>query len=721
MKKRLAVSRRRRRQTAVGAWLMAMSLAARGAAAADAALPEVVVTGDGDSYRPAKASSPKYTQPLRDTPQTVTVVPQAVIEAQGATTLRDVLRNVPGISIQAGEGGVPAGDNLSIRGFGARTDMFIDGVRDIAGYARDPFNFEQIEVVKGPSSSFGGRGSTGGSVNMATKTPRLNSFRRAEISGGTSQYKRVTADVNQGLAPLGLDSSAFRLNLMWHDAAVPARDYARNSRWGVAPSFIWGLGSPTRLTVHYLHLAQENRPDYGIPFVPETHNVLVDFRGKPAPADWQNSYALPDRDYEHVVTDVPTITLEHDFDDSLSLRNLTRYGRTYRKSIISPARFPSANSTDVWRELKSRDQVDAILSDQLNLTANFETAGVRHTAVLGVEAAYEKSDNTPLWGTNGPVTDLYNPDPGQVYPFEIMESTKTFAIAKNTAFYAFDTLKFGERWELSGGARWDRVDVTALTVPVTGDPTRLGRLDEVVSGRAGLVFKPRENGSVYASYGTSFNPAAENLTLNNTATASNRVAAGPEQSVSYEVGTKWDVFDERLTLASALFLTDKLNARTEDPANAGDFVVLEGRQRAQGVELSAAGSLSERWKLFGGYTYLDGRILSSKNPGEVGAPLANAPRHTANLWAAFDPVPDVELGLGAQYSATRYNNATANRRAVPGYALFDAMASYKVNSQLTLRLNAYNLADQRYASALSGGHFIPGAGRSLVGTASLSF
>lgn len=702
--------------------VLAAVLAARNAAAADdKTLPEVVVTGDKGSFKPVKASSPKYTAPLLDTPQTVTVVPQAVIESQGATTLRDVLRNVPGISIQAGEGGVPAGDNLSIRGFGARTDLFIDGVRDLAGYARDPFNFEQIEVVKGPSSAFGGRGSTGGSVNMASKAPRADSFRRAELSYGSANYKRVTADVNQPLAPLGADSAALRLNLMWHDADVQARDFAHNNRWGLAPSLAFGLGEPTRLTIYYLHLAQENKPDYGIPFVPETNNVLVSSRGKAPDVDYQNSYALASRDYEHVVTDVPTIKLEHDFSDALSLRDLARYGRTYRKSIYSTPRFNSNNADTVWRELKSRDQVDAILSNQLDLTAKFDGAGIRHTAVAGVEVSYEKSDNTPLWGTSGPVTSLYNPDPGQIYPFAVVESTKTFGIAKNSAFYAFDTMKLGEKWELGGGARWDRVDVTALTVPVSGAPTRAGRLDEVVSGRASLLFKPRENGSVYASFGTSFNPSSESLTLANTVNTTNPANVGPEKSESWELGTKWDVLDKKLALGAALFVTDKLNARTEDPANAGDFIVLEGRQRAQGVELNAAGELTDKWSLFGGYTFLDARVMSSKNPGEVGAPLANAPRHTASLWTTYDVVEDVEVGLGSQYVGSRYTAATATRRYVEGYLLFDAMASYKANKNLTLRLNAYNLADKRYASSLSGGHFIPGAGRTVQGTASVNF
>jgi catecholate siderophore receptor len=261
-----------------------------------------------------------------------------------------------------------------------------------------------------------------------------------------------------------------------------------------------------------------------------------------------------------------------------------------------------------------------------------------------------------------------------------------------------------------------------VNVQMTGGPISLGRVDEVVSGRAGVVFKPAAGGSVYAAYGTSFNPSTESLTLANTATAANSVATAPEKSVSYEVGTKWDLLQNQLTLAAAGFITDKLNARTEDPANAADFVVLEGRQRVQGFELSAAGSLSERWKVFGGYTYLDGRVMSSKSALERGAPLSNTPRHSGNLWATCAPLTGLELGGGAQYVGERASAASNTaRRAAPSYLLFDAMVSYKVNKALTLRFNAYNLADQRYISSLSGGHFIPGAGRSVQATTSLSF
>ena len=264
-------------------------------------MPEVVVRGqqDASAYRAETVALPKYTEPLLNVPQTITVVPQAVIQEQGATTLRDVLRNVPGISIQAGEGGVPAGDNLSIRGFNARTDLFIDGVRDIGGYSRDSFNFEQVEVVKGPASAYSGRGSTGGSINIETKTPRQNAFYRGEAGVGTDNYKRFTIDLNQPilalwpkpslsttssgkeLKPIAPTESeptvAVRLNAMWTESDIADRDEAGGRRWGVAPSISFGLGTPTVFTFTYMHMDQDNVPDYGIPWVAATNNVLAKY------------------------------------------------------------------------------------------------------------------------------------------------------------------------------------------------------------------------------------------------------------------------------------------------------------------------------------------------------------------------------------------------------------------------------------------------------------
>ncbi len=345
----------------------------------------VSVSGEGPAM-----TSPRFTEPLRDIPQTITVVPAAVIEAQGATTLRDVLRNVTGISIQAGEGGVPAGDNLSIRGFSARTDFFIDGVRDVGGYTRDPFNVEQVEVVKGPSSSIAGRGSTGGVINIATKAPHLGATHHVSVGLGSSDYKRGTLDVNQ---PVG-DNVAFRLNAMWNDADTPGRDAVTNQRWGIAPSLAFGIGTPTRVTLDYAHLDQDNLPDYGIPWVPNTNVPLRAYGDQPAPVDFGNFYGLTSRDYEDTKTNVATGRVEHDFGSALSLRSILRAGDTNRDSLITSPRFESDTSTAIRRtDWKSRDQSDGIVASQTDLTSRFRTGSIGHALVTGVEIARETSEN----------------------------------------------------------------------------------------------------------------------------------------------------------------------------------------------------------------------------------------------------------------------------------------------------------------------------------------
>lgn len=666
-------------------------------------LDDVVVTG----AKERKVSSPKYTQPLRDTPQTITVVPQQLIKEQGAVTLRDVLRNVPGISIQAGEGGVPLGDNLSIRGFAARTDIFVDGVRDVAGNTRDPFSVEQVEVIKGPASAVAGRGSTGGMVNMVSKTPTLKPFLDLSAGLGTDVYRRATLDVNQ---PMGKTMS-LRLNALWHDAATPDRDAVEDTRWGLAPSLAFGLGTPTRVTVSTLHMKQDNVPDYGIPWVPATNNVLTEYRDKPAPVDDSNFYGLTARDFETVKTNVGTLLLEQDFGSSSSVRNLTRGGRTDRLSVVTAPRFVSDNSTAINRQLQDRDQVDDILANQTDLTARFQTGGARHALVTGVEVSRETNERHRLIASPAPLADLYNPDPSQPFSGSVTRSgAKTDVTADSVGVYAFDTVSLGERWEIPLGVRWDSFAVDSEDQAVTGTVTALDRTDRMGSGRGGLVFKPRPEGSIYAGYGNSFNPAGEGFALSNAATNAANVNLDPEETRTFELGTKWDVLGGRTALTGALFQTDKLNARTEDPANAGDVLVLEGKQRVRGVEFGVTGRLTDRWDLFAGSTFLDSEVLSSKNPAEVGKELANTPKVSHSVWTSYQPVQRWTVGAGLQHVGARFSSNT-NVRQAPSYTLYDAMVSFEPAKAVTLRANVNNVMDEDYFDRVGGGHIIPGPGR----------
>jgi catecholate siderophore receptor len=450
-----------------------------------------------DNSRP-QITSPKYTEPLLDTPQTISVIPKEVIEDQGATTLRDVLKNVPGLTITAGEGGTPAGDNLTLRGFSARNDIFVDGVRDLSPQSRDPFNLEEVSVVKGPASAFSGRGSTGGSINLINKTPSLRRSFGGTFDLGTDLTRRASADINIPFK----DSFSFRLNLLKHHSDVSGRDVVNFGRWGVAPSLTWGLGTSTRINVSYYKLKQDNLSDYGIPWVPATNNALVDYRDRPAPVPRSTFYGLRSRDFEKLDSDLGTLRFEHDFNDAWSLRNQLRYADSTRDSIATPPRFASNNSTAINRELRSWQSEDDIWDNQADLIGRFSTGKIEHALVTGLNLTNERNKRGTRTGTNM-LTTLLNPNPDDVYTGTITQSPIVGDITANSqAAYVFDTAKLGNKLELSGGLRFDRFDADGITT--TGTP--VSRVDRMLSGRAGVVFKPLSNGTLYASYGTSMNP-----------------------------------------------------------------------------------------------------------------------------------------------------------------------------------------------------------------------
>jgi catecholate siderophore receptor len=640
------------------------------------------------------------------------------MEQQGATNLRDVLRNVSGITFQAGEGGVPAGDNLTIRGFSARTDMFIDGVRDIGGYSRDPFNIESVEVAKGPASTIAGRGSTGGSINQVTKAPNLGSSYTGSIGGGSADFRRTTVDLNQPLESLGIKGAAVRLNAMFTDAGVPGRDVVNNKRWGIAPSVSFGLGTPTRLNVNYLRLAQDNVPEYGLPWVPaNTNPVLAAYANGEAPVDQHNFYGLKDRDYEKTTTDVATATIDHDFSPNLTLRNLTRYGNNYRDSVITAPRFISVNtSTDINRQLQSRDMTDRIVSNQTNLTGHATTGRLRHDLVFGFEVSRESSENHARTGPTAPLADLYDPNPDDPYGGPIVRTGAwTRGVANSLGVYAFDTVKPNEHWEVTGGVRFDRFAVDYDSWDVNNVLTPRSRTDREPSWRAALVYKPQSTNSVYVGYGTSFNPSAEGLALSDAT-----VNLAPEQTRNLEAGTKWDVMRERLSLTAAVFHTEKLNARTPG-INPGDPpTVLAGKQVVNGVELGWSGRVTDRWTAFGSITLMHSDIPVSNTPAELDDALALTPEATFNVWSTYAFPWKLTVGGGVQYMDSVFRNTTTTAK-VPPYWLTSALVSYDINRHLSLRLNADNIGDVEYLDRVGGGHYIPGPGRSVMVSTGFKF
>jgi catecholate siderophore receptor len=649
----------------------------------------------------ATPSSPKYTEPLRDTPQTITVIPKTVIEEQGATTLRDVLRNVPGLTMTAGEGGTPAGDNLTLRGFSARNDIFIDGARDLGAQSRDPFNLEQVEVVKGPGSAFTGRGSAGGSINLVSKAPNVNRNFAGTIGFGSDGTKRFTGDINIPIQ----DRIAFRLNLLAHDSGVAGRDVVNNQRWGVAPSVLFGLGTRNRLTLSYYYLGQDNISDYGIPWAPATNNALAAYRDKPAPVPRETFYGFKDRDYEKLRSDLATVKFERDISDTATLRNQFRFSYSSRDSLASPPRFASNDSTVINREMRSWIAEDKAWDNQTDLRAQFSTGGIEHSFVGGLAITHENNLRQNRTAPNSPTT-LLNPNPNDVYTGVITLDPRIGDITGNSvALYGFDTVKLSKYFELNAGLRFDRFDVDGVSTTLV--PVQ--RLDEMVSWRAGAIFKPKEQGSIYLSYGTSLSPSLEGLSY-----STSNTAIEPEKTYNLEVGTKWDLLpDQRLSVNGAIFRVEKTNARTpgilpDDPPQA-----LQGRQRVQGVELGASGAITRALRVFGAFTFMDPEIVKSNTAAEVGKAIQNTPRHSFNIWATYLLPHRITLGGGPRFVGSRFGNNT-NTRQVDQYWLLDAMASFPVTKHFDLRLNLYNLTNDYYFDRLGGGHLIPGAGRSVM-------
>ncbi len=648
---------------------------------------------------------------VQDAPQSISIISKEVIEQQAASSLRDVLRNVSGISMAAGEGGGgPGGDNLTLRGFGARNDIFVDGIRDFASYTRDVFNVEQVEVVKGPASAQTGRGSTGGYINLFSKQPQLMTFVTGTGAVGLPDYGRATLDVNLGEDTLGIGGgTAARLNLMYHTADSPGRDFVDSERIGVAPSVAVGLGSSTRAILSYVYLHQNNQPDYGIPFVP-ANTALPDYTDQPAPVDFDNYYGLTERDYEKTRTHMLTFALEHDLTDTVRISNTTRYGYATRDSIYSAPRFV-ANTTMINAQPQSRDTVDDVWFNQSNLFAEFETGSLRHDLIAGFEIADENSRNQGRTVTAATPTDLFDPDPTRPWTGTITDTPDGLvtAAADTLAAYLFDTIHFSEQLLLTGGLRWERYE--SLFDPA-GAAGPFERVDTHLTWRAGLTYKPVPQLSLYAGAGTSVNPSIENMTQTNV--SADLAALDPEKSRTYEIGAKWDGFGGRLLLNAAVFRTDKVNART-DGLPGEPTVVLAGKQRVDGIELGVTGKLTEQWSIIASYSYIDSEIRESNDPLELGNRLRNVPDHSGTLWTVYELPFGLEVGGGVRYLGERFTNEL-NTRRIDDYWVADATLAYEFEGGPTVRLNVFNLFDERYIDQVGGGHFVPGPGRSAIAT-----
>lgn len=702
-------------------------------------LGTVTVTGQPVRREP---QSPEFVAPLVDTPRAVTIIPQQIIEQTAATSLQDILRTSPGITFGAGEGGQPLADRPFIRGQSSGNNIFVDGIRDSGGQQREVFNLEQVEVVKGPDSVYSGRGSGGGSINLGSKAPRLQDFTRFSLAAGTDGYLRGAVDQNWNLG----ETAALRLNLMGAEGDVPGRDSVDYDKWGLGLSLAAGLGTPTSATLSYYHLDSNQMPDYGIPLFTKIGIRTTDSGILDVPYD--SFYGLEARDYLTNTVDTFTFDVKHSFGEHAQLRNVTRWSRTLNDYVVTnPGDGGNITNNGValiggvyWmkRGTKSRwNQTDTI-ANVTDLHGRITTGGLRHSYDIGLELAREDNRNASYTVTTtsgsacpAPLTEfdctpLYDPNPQDPWTGTITRGLISASVTDTLGLYALDSIEISERFIVNLGVRYDNYSVDGRTASGTvAAPvyTPVGNDWDFVNYQVGLVYKPSANSSLYVSYATSSTPPLtaagdQNTGGNGTGSGTLTGVLDPEETASWEIGAKANVFGDRLALSAAAFHLTRENAQILVGPLPTDFAQA-GEVEVQGIELGFSGNITREWQVFGGYTWMDSELVKGAvtivggvpvpNAFE-GQPLANTPEHSFSLFSTYRVSRKLSLGGGVYYVSDSFGGnqggagGGANRVYAPEYTRVDLFASYDINDTASLQLNVQNAGDEEYILRTNGVH-----------------
>lgn len=742
----------------MAAFLLTMPFATSAWAAdveADTELSAVEVSvHKANPMKATESASDKFTAPLRDTPKTVQVITREVLDQRGVVSLEEALRSTPGITFGAGEGGNPVGDRPFIRGIDSQQSISVDGLRDIAAGSRETFNVEQVEVIKGADSAFNGRGGAGGSISVETKKPQANDFTHLDLSVGTDKYVRAVVDSNWATDK----GVAFRLNAMGQKNDLAGRDGPENKHWGFAPSLAFGLDTDTRLILSYYHYQTDDIPESGAPFYwPAAKDRPTSGEHTYHPTtggNRDNWYGLVDRDFRKEKTDQGSITFEHDFNDDLKIRNVFRAAKSSQQYVWTQPDDSQGNVANglVWRRSNTRDSDVNTYQNVTDLTGKFDTGFLKHSFNVGLELSHEKAAVSsialnPAHGSgsvckNGVgaasgymCTSLNNPNPNDPWNGTYTVGDATNYRTKTTSVYAFDTIEFNPQWLLNAGVRFDHYD-SSVQAP---GKERFSRTDNLWNYQLGLVYKPMPNGSIYANFATASTPGnsflgqgMENQGIDPTSGRSpvaNANEMEPEKTRSYEIGTKWDLLDERLSLTGAIFRNEVTNARIVE----NNIARMAGEKVVDGFELGFNGQITDQWNIYGGYTFMSSeqkKLAKNANGTDnvaQGRDFFNTPRHSGSLWTSYDFTPKLTAGVGMYAQSSAVGSYTQNGDAVlikgiPGYTRFDAMVSYQINKMAKAQLNVYNLTDKEYYSSTYSTHYASiGAGRSAVASLKLAF
>jgi catecholate siderophore receptor len=685
---------------AVGA-LIAAHANAEETAGDQPALPSVEVTGTA-----IKSD--------HDRSQSIDTVDSQELTEQNLALLQDALRNVPGVTLNSGEGGAH-GDSVNLRGLSIPDSFFLDGVRDIGQYQRDTFNSQALSVLMGPASAVFGRGSTAGVINSISKQPLSTPLAAVSVAAGMGAYWRGTGDFNLPLS----DTAAARLTVMDQRNGLVDRDQVVFRRFGVAPTLALGMGTPTRVTLSYFKEEENDLPDYGIPFID----------GAPAAVNRANYYGLANYDRTRTNTNIGTLRFERDFGDDVTLSDSARYGNYGFEYLISapflgndyvsppPAGTPYADIT-VSRDQPSSAGTTSLAINRTDLTSKFDVAGVNHVLTTGVEISKEQSNVSRY--VNGlddiAPTPLLDPNGFGVAPTPLTTYSNPKGRGNDISVYALDSIALGARWDVDAGLRWDRF---ASSFSEHFTDTAFSRTDTFVSPRIAVIFKPDDAGSFYLSYGTSYNPAVEYLII-----APSDQSLAPEKTSTVELGAKVKILDGKAELTGALFDTAVKNARNSDP---DDPTIQDAPfdQRVKGAEIGINGYIMDEWEVTANYTHLDSKISATSDPLSLGKAAPNTPHDAANVWTTFEPTETWKIGAGMTAVSHRYAD-TENAAGVPAYVFFNAMTSYDVDGHLKLQVNLNNVTNKLfftgvYYSGVDENHAVPSAGRTLIAMATYRF
>jgi catecholate siderophore receptor len=689
-------------------------------------------------YKADRLASSKFTEPVLDTPRTETVLTAEALEDKDATTLREALRSTAGVTLGTGEGGNAFGDRFFIRGFDARNDVFLDGVRDPGVSIRENFDAEQVEILRGPASSFAGRGTTGGALNIVTKGAQATDFYHLDVEGGFGDSRgRGTIDVNKAISPV-LD---VRLNGMVQHAGVAGRDDTTDNRWGVAGNVAYHPTHAFTLTANYSHAYLWGLPDFGVPTNQVTREPATE---SGVPRD--TYYGALNRDFTKSSQDVgtldaqwkahPHVTFENKFRASHSLLNyIGTIPENPSATTAATAPYSSSltfNSGYVQLNAQSRYEPADVFNEQPQATIAFDTGAIHHTAIVGGEISDERISIQGYAGltselTTGPVAFASSGAPivSVLNPPLYVYGANTIQLAGNplrykvdtNAGYLMDTASYHDVIILNGGVRYDDYRISAAN-----NTNAQSASDGITSWNGGLVVKPVKIASIYVAAATAADPVGAELDA--TSSAYGGLAAtqnatqifGPQKSRSYELGTKWNLAGQHLLVSGAVFQTDVTNARETAPAGLPGYtsgqIVPNAAYRVRGIDLEAAGRITDRWNVLGGLVVMNPVITRSIVPTNVGLDLANIAPTSFNLLTKYQVTRRLELGGQGVYdskieggSLLAANGGVAYPGApsptfLPAHWRFDAFAEHKLTARASIKLYVQNVFNKLYYDSL---------------------